>query len=125
MKFSTFRGKIGDKKVTANEIDEILKSEKKSGIRKAAWEASKHVGPEVAQDLVELVKLRNQAAKNLGFENFYTMSMYVNEQSVEEVDKIFSEMARLTEEPFIMIRFFRKHRWCMMWTWTNIIGTAM
>ena len=61
--FSTFRGTIGEEKVTDNEIKQILKKEMDSDKRKEAWLASKQVGPVVAADLIELVKLRNQAAR--------------------------------------------------------------
>ena len=63
--FSTFRGTIEGNKVTDNEIKEILKTQTDSGKRKQAWLASKQVGAEVADDIVQLVKLRNEAAKKM------------------------------------------------------------
>ena len=60
-KFSTFRGIINGKKVTSNEIVDILKSDKNSEKRKNAWLASKQVAEVVSDDLIRLVKLRNQA----------------------------------------------------------------
>ncbi len=56
-KFSTFRSRINGTAVSVNQIDEILKKETDSGKRRAAWEASKQVGPEVAADLVQLVEI--------------------------------------------------------------------
>jgi len=91
-KFSTFRGTIEGQKVTDNEIKEILKTEIDSSKRKQAWLASKQVGAEVAKDLIRLVKLRNQAAKKLGFDNFHTLSLTTAEQDVKELDKIFNEL---------------------------------
>jgi len=98
--FSIFRGTIDGKKVTDNEIKEILKTETDSARRKKAWLASKQVGVEVAEDLLRLIKLRNQAAKKLGFDNFHTMSLTTGEQDVGELDKIFDELYELTNEPF-------------------------
>ena len=103
-KFSVFRGEIDGKKVSTNEINEILKKETDSSKRKKAWLASKQVGEEVAADLIKLVKLRNQAARKLGFENYYVMSLTTAEQSVEELDKIFTELRQLTNEPFDKIK---------------------
>ncbi len=100
MKFSTFRGTIGGQKVTDNQIKEILKEETNSTRRRAAWLASKQVGPVVAEDIIKLVKLRNEAAQKLGFENYHTLSLTTGEQSREELDQIFQELAELTNEPF-------------------------
>ncbi|MCP2519189.1 M2 family metallopeptidase [Candidatus Aminicenantes bacterium AC-335-A11] len=99
--FNTFRGKIDGKEVTDNYIREILKTEiKDMEKRKKAWLASKQVGKEVANNLIKLVRLRNKAARSLGFDNYYTMALTLNEQSEEELVKIFEELRRLTDEPF-------------------------
>ena len=103
-KFSTFRGNIRGEKVTDNTIKEILKSQTDSEERKLAWLASKQVGAAVAEDIIRLVKLRNQVAKNLGFENYHTMSLTISEQDVDELDKIFTELYELTNAPFAALK---------------------
>lgn len=99
-KFNIFRGKIGRREVSDNEIKEILKKETDSTRRRDAWLASKQVGNQVAGDLIELVKLRNQAARQLGFENFYLMSLSLSEQNLADLTQIFDELADLTDAPF-------------------------
>ncbi len=99
-KFNVFRAKIGRQELTENEIKEILKKETDSNSRREAWLASKKVGKTVVNDLIELVKLRNQAAKQLGFENFYVMSLAVSEQNLDDLSKLFDELADLTDEPY-------------------------
>jgi len=102
--FSTFRGSIDGEKVTDNQIREILKTESDSVKRKAAWEASKQVGQAVAKDIIELIKLRNQAAKDVGFDNYHTMRLSLGEQDVKEIDKIFDELYELTNDPFVKLK---------------------
>lgn len=102
--FSTFRGTIDGKKVTANEIHEILKTEPNSVKRWQAWEASKQVGPVVSADMIKLVKLRNEAARKVGFDNFHTLSLTVSEQDVKQIDKIFNELWGLTNKPFRQVK---------------------
>ena len=102
--FSTFRGTINGKPVTSNEIEEILKSATYSGDREKAWEASKQIGPEIADQLVHLVKLRNQAARSLGFDNYHTLYLYSLEQDVNEITRIFDELEQLTRQPFIEMK---------------------
>jgi peptidyl-dipeptidase A len=103
-KFNTFRPLLDGKEVDDNTIDNILKDEKNSTKRQNAWEASKEVGKTVAPMVVELAKLRNEAARQLGFENFYEMSLITSEQTVSEVVAIFDELKNLTDEPFKILK---------------------
>jgi len=102
--FSTFRGSIDGRKVTDNEIKAMLKESTNSAERQKAWLASKQVGEAVATDIVRLVKLRNQAARKLGFDNFHTMTLATGEQDVKELDKIFGELYELTNGPFAALK---------------------
>jgi len=102
--FSTFRATIDGRKVTDNEIKEVLKTSANSAQREQAWLASKQVGKAVAADLIRLIKLRNQAARQLGFDNFHTMRLATGEQDVKELDKIFDELYELTNEPFAQLK---------------------
>jgi peptidyl-dipeptidase A len=102
--FSTFRGTIDGKKVTDNEIKDILKDETDSARREKAWLASKQVGAAVAADLVRLVKLRNEAARKLGFDNYHTMALATGEQDVKELDKIFADLYQRTNKPFAKVK---------------------
>jgi peptidyl-dipeptidase A len=103
-KFSTFRGSIDGRKVTDNEIKDILKSSTDSAERKKTWLASKQVGAKVADDLIRLIKLRNKAAKKLGFENYHQLRLTIGEQDVAELDKVFGELYELTNEPFAELK---------------------
>jgi peptidyl-dipeptidase A len=102
--FSTHRGKIKGQEVTNNEIREVLKTQTDSIKRKRAWLAGKQVGAIVADDVIRLVKLRNQAAQNLKFDNFHALSLAAVEQDVKELDRIFDELYELTNEPFARLK---------------------
>jgi peptidyl-dipeptidase A len=102
--FGTFRGSIDGTKVTDNQIVDILKTEMDSAKREKAWLASKQVGEAVAADLVRLVKLRNQAARKVGFDNYHTMALATSEQDVKELDKVFNELYELTNKPFARVK---------------------
>ena len=102
--FSTFRGTIEGEKVTGNDIKEILKTQTDSAKRKQAWLASKQVGAAVAQDTIRLVKLRNEAARKLGFDNYHTLSLAAGEQDVKEMDRVFEELYELTNAPFARVK---------------------
>ncbi len=103
-KFNNFRGKIDGKEMSDNDIRLILKDERNTEKRKQVWEATKQVGLEVAPMIIELVKLRNQAAKQLGFDNYYIMALATDEQNADDVIKVFDELKQLTDEPFKQLK---------------------
>jgi len=98
--FNLYRAKVGAKELTDNEVRRVLRTSKDSAERRAAWEASKGVGRVVEADLRDLVKLRNQAARTLGFRDYHVMQLALGEQSQEQVLKLFDELDRLTRGPF-------------------------
>jgi peptidyl-dipeptidase A len=102
--FSTSRGSIDGQTVTNNQIKDILKNETDSAKRQKAWLAGKQVGPVVADDVIRLVKLRNQAARKLGFDNFHSLSLTIAEQNIDELNRIFEQLYRLTNEPFAALK---------------------
>jgi len=102
--YNNYRGKINGEEVTMSDIYTILTTEKDCEKREAAWKASKQVGNVIIDDFLQLVKLRNKTAKDLGFDNYHTLSIFAGEQSVEELDKIFADLEQLTREPFEQLK---------------------
>ena len=103
-KFNTFRGEIDGKKVSMNEVKRILRTSNDTELRRKAWVASKQVGEVVADDLLELVRLRNELACSLGFPDYYTLKLYVQEFKPEELDGLFDRLEEVTREPFVRIK---------------------
>ncbi|KPK43894.1 MAG: hypothetical protein AMJ65_04585 [Phycisphaerae bacterium SG8_4] len=103
-KYNNFRGNIEGRKATNSEIYTILTTARDIRKRELAWKASKQVGEAIIDDLLELVKLRNQAARELGFDNYHTLSVVTGEQSLDELDRIFYELDELTGEPFARLK---------------------
>ncbi|MEN6427467.1 MAG: M2 family metallopeptidase [Phycisphaerales bacterium] len=102
--YNNYRGTIDGRKVTVSDIYTIMTTEMDVGRREAAWRASKEVGNAIIGDFLELVRLRNQAARQLGFDNYHTMLVVANEQDVGELDRIFEELDRRTREPFAKLK---------------------
>ncbi|MBN1395850.1 MAG: M2 family metallopeptidase [Pirellulales bacterium] len=99
-KFNVFRPKLDGREVTDNQLQRILNESRDSGELRAAWEASKQVGPMVLADLKELIALRNEAARKLGFSDFHAMQLFLGEQDREQLEKLFDELDDLTRGPF-------------------------
>ncbi len=99
-KFATYRAEVNGKQITDNELDEILETSTDGKQLEATWKASKKIGALIANEVIELAKLRNEAARQLGYENYHAMSLELGEQSAEELDKLFDELDELTSPAF-------------------------
>ena len=103
-KFATFRADVNGKKLTDNEIDEVLETSTNSKELEDHWLASKQIGIEVADDVLKLVNMRNKAAKELGFNNHHEMSLTLSEQDADEIEKLFDELDELTKDEFAKLK---------------------
>ncbi len=63
---------VSGKKVSTNDIDDLLKKETDLGQRRVAWEASKEIGPTLKPGLTTLRALRNQTVQALGYNDYFS-----------------------------------------------------
>jgi peptidyl-dipeptidase A len=102
--FNTFRAEIDGKKLSNNDLLKMLREETDTARREQIWQALKQVGGAVSPKLIELAKLRNQAAGKLGFDNFWDMQIRFQEHNPKQLLAIFDELQRLTGEPFARMK---------------------
>ncbi len=103
-RYSTFRAEVGGKKLTDNQIEETLKSSTDSQILKDTWLASKKIGSVVADDILKLVNMRNETARELGYSNYHEMSLKLAEQDPKEVEAIFDDLYERTKDVFAQVK---------------------
>jgi peptidyl-dipeptidase A len=103
-KYSNFRAMVDGKTFTDNEIEEILKTSTKTTILMEAWLAHKTIGPLVSEDVKKLARLRNEIAHELGFGNYHEMSLKLDNQEPDDVNKLFDELDLLTRDAFAALK---------------------
>jgi peptidyl-dipeptidase A len=103
-RFSTFRAEVGGKKLTDNQIEESLKSSTDSKSLEETWLASKKIGKVVADDIIKLVKMRNETARELGYSNYHEMSLKLAEQDPNDIDRIFDDLYERTKIVFSQVK---------------------
>ncbi len=96
--FSTFHPKIDNLPVSHNSIDEVLSTSLNSAELEQAWMAGKQVGEVVAKDFIRLVKLRNEAARSLGFENYFDLRIRLSGHKPELLASIYDEFDLITKD---------------------------
>ncbi|KEO84651.1 M2 family metallopeptidase [Tumebacillus flagellatus] len=103
-RFTSFRALIDGEPVSDNQILDIMTNEKDEAKRKAAWEASKQIGAQVAENVLSLVKFRNEIAKKLGYENYYVMSLQFQAIDPQELFTLLEQLEVSTREPFARVK---------------------
>ena len=99
-RFNNFRADLDGARVTDNQLLDVLRLENESARRRRAWEASKQIAREVEGDLLALVRIRNGAARDLGFENYYSMMLVLDELDERELFALLDELERGTRPLF-------------------------
>lgn len=102
--FNTFRSTVDGQKWTENQVREVLLTSTDLTYREKVWHASKAIGQEIAPGLLNLVRLRNKAARSLGFEDYHQMSFKLQELDRDKVFSIFENLQKLTDKPFQVIK---------------------
>jgi len=100
MVFSTHRGVVAGRRVNDNEILDILRESDDVAERRDAWEASKTVGAAVAGDVRELARLRNTAARTVGYRDWFALSLALSEMNESKLFATLDEVDRATAGPF-------------------------
>src|SRR5919206_2679727 len=98
--YSTFRGEYDGRRVSDNELEDVLRTTTDAQQAKAAWEARKQIGGVVADDLRALAHMRNAAARAIGFETFWHQQLVLDELEPDDLLRTLDEVAKATEAPF-------------------------
>jgi len=99
-RFVRHRGVVRGEEVDDNEIKRILRESDDPNERREAWEASKTVGAAVADDVRQLARLRNEAARMLGYRDWFALSLETDEMDEAKLAATLEEADRATAEPF-------------------------
>ena len=99
-RFNRHRGVVAGEEVDDNAIRRILRTSRDEAERREAWEASKTVGAAVSADVRELARLRNEAARALGFRDWFALALATTELDEARLLATLEELDRATAAPF-------------------------
>jgi peptidyl-dipeptidase A len=98
--FASHRPEVDGRPLSENDVDDVLRHSDDTAERRAVWEASKEIGAVVAGRVRELVRARNEVARELGYADFYGMALDLQEIDEEWLFELFGALDALTEQPF-------------------------
>jgi peptidyl-dipeptidase A len=99
-RFARHRGVVRGAELDDNAIRGILRESDDVAERREAWEASKTVGAAVADDVRELARLRNEAARGLGYRDWFALAIETMEMHEDRLFATLGECDALTAAPF-------------------------
>jgi peptidyl-dipeptidase A len=99
-RFARHRGVVRGTELDDNEIRRILRESDDVAERQEAWGASKTVGAAVADDVRALARLRNEAARSLGYRDWFALAIETMEMDEERLFATLRECDALTAAPF-------------------------
>ena len=102
--FASFRPEVNGARVTDNDILRLLSTSGDESERRGAWEASKEIGARVEDRVRDLARLRNQASRDLGYADYYRMSLELSEIPEEWLFSFLDDVERLTQDPYAAIK---------------------
>ncbi len=102
--FYNFRAELNGSHLSNNELRNLLDGERDNARRQRIWEASKQMGPLVAPRLLELIRRRNAAARSLGFDDYYTMELRLQEIDPPQLESLLEDFRRTSDAPFARLR---------------------
>jgi peptidyl-dipeptidase A len=102
--YVNFRGVVDGRPLSDNEIGDILADSRDSAEVSAAWEASKQVGAQVVDRVLELVRLRNAAAQRMGYADHWQKDLRLAELREDALFDVLDALLRQTEAPFLQAK---------------------
>ena len=95
--------------MTANQIDDILRKSRDLPERLRIWTASKEIGRPLKPGLVELVKLRNQVAREMGYHSYFALQVADYGMTVDEMMKLLDDALETTKPLFDGLHCFARY----------------
>lgn len=109
---STLNGfvfRLKDQPITPNEIDNFLQTNRNLSARQAVWEVSKQSGPALKPGLIKLRDLRNGVARELGYNDYFTLQVAGYGMKTDEMVKLQQDFMRELRPLYLQLHTWTKH----------------
>jgi peptidyl-dipeptidase A len=107
---NSFEFKLKGKPVTANDIDNLLRSSTDLAERQAVWEASKESGKALKDGLIKLRDLRNGVAKELDYPDYFALQVAGYGMTTDEMVKLNENFMRELRPLYLQLHTWVKYK---------------
>ncbi len=99
-RITNFNFRFESQNITLADLSNRLKTENSEKQRRKLWLTTSQLSGKAADDLIKLVKLRNEKAVSLGFYNYYSLSLYLQSIREDWLLTILNELEEKTRNKF-------------------------
>src|SRR6266849_10947032 len=107
---NSFEFKLNGQKITANDIDNKLRTSNDLAERKAVWEASKQSGPALKPNLVVLRDLRNGVAKEMKYPDYFSLEVAAYGMTTDEMLKMLENWMATLRPLYLQLHTWAKYK---------------
>lgn len=98
--FSTILVVVGDKKYVGAQLDSIRKYSTDTALLRKVYTAYRDKGRQIAGDIVQMVKTRNEFAREFGYTDYYQLALENKDQTPEKIKILLDSIELKTRKPF-------------------------
>lgn len=110
--YNAFRVEYKGQKLSNSDVNELFKHSIDPAEVEALWKARHEVGnyrvdaasPSVAEQIIDLVKTRNQLARSAGYANYYDMALDQGDVDKTVLDSLMAQVKAATDAPFAALQ---------------------
>jgi len=106
---NSFVFKLNGQPITANEIDDQLRTNRNLAERRAVWEASKQSGPALKPGLIRLQQLRNGVAQELKHKDYFALQVAAYGMTTEEMVALQDRFMRDLRPLYLQLHTWAKY----------------
>src|SRR5881409_2705530 len=107
---NSFKFKLNDQPITANQIDDKLEKSVDLNERKAVWAASKESGPALKPNLVVLRDLRNGVAKEMKYPDYFALEVAAYGMTTDEMLKMLENWMATLRPLYLQLHTWAKYK---------------
>jgi peptidyl-dipeptidase A len=97
---TNFKFTYNNAATTRASVSNMLRQEKKQATRHKLWSVTGQLSATTDRELLCLINLRNERAKEFGFPNYYSLSLYLHSIDEEWLLKTLNALEEHTTQPF-------------------------
>jgi peptidyl-dipeptidase A len=98
--FSAISVELKGKKYTGGQLDSIRKNSTDTAILRKVYTAYRDKGRQIAEDIIQMVKMRNDFAKDFGYSDYYQLALETKDQTPEKIKTLLDEIELKTHDQF-------------------------
>lgn len=98
--FSSVAVVIGNKKYTGTQLDSLRRNSMDVNLLKKIHNAYLGKGKQIAQDIIQMVKTRNEFARDFGYSNYYQLALEIKDQTPGKIASLLDDIEKKTHDHF-------------------------